>query len=150
MHARNSADYDVIVVGGGHAGCEAALAAARTGARTAPLLIALQAPLQDVVIDGRDFLFTPGLNLGKTAAQVELGRAVSASHILRPQVLALGTQCTLTVALFDLETEARIESRSEDVDCGANGACAATTAVPAKRCRHNARLVTAIDCSPTG
>ena len=27
-------NYDVIVVGGGHAGCEAAAAAARTGART--------------------------------------------------------------------------------------------------------------------
>src|SRR5579862_8515726 len=30
-----SAKYDVIVVGGGHAGCEAAAAAARVGARTA-------------------------------------------------------------------------------------------------------------------
>ena len=28
-------DFDVIVVGGGHAGCEAAAAAARTGANTA-------------------------------------------------------------------------------------------------------------------
>jgi len=34
MH-RNGAKYDVVVIGGGHAGCEAAAAAARLGARTA-------------------------------------------------------------------------------------------------------------------
>eukprot|EP00560_Eucampia_antarctica_P003415 CAMPEP_0197831722 /NCGR_PEP_ID=MMETSP1437-20131217/11736_1 /TAXON_ID=49252 ORGANISM="Eucampia antarctica, Strain CCMP1452" /NCGR_SAMPLE_ID=MMETSP1437 /ASSEMBLY_ACC=CAM_ASM_001096 /LENGTH=800 /DNA_ID=CAMNT_0043434759 /DNA_START=25 /DNA_END=2427 /DNA_ORIENTATION=+ len=33
--AQHEGEYDVIVVGGGHAGCEAAAAAARTGARTA-------------------------------------------------------------------------------------------------------------------
>ncbi len=36
---RMSSDFDVIVIGGGHAGCEAAAAAARLGARTALLTI---------------------------------------------------------------------------------------------------------------
>lgn len=35
LAAALSTDYDVIVVGGGHAGCDAAAAAARTGAKTA-------------------------------------------------------------------------------------------------------------------
>jgi len=35
MYTDSHVDFDVIVVGGGHAGCDAAAAAARTGARTA-------------------------------------------------------------------------------------------------------------------
>ena len=36
------ANYDVIVIGAGHAGCEAALAAARMGAKTLMLTINLR------------------------------------------------------------------------------------------------------------
>ncbi|MGI5940262.1 MAG: tRNA uridine-5-carboxymethylaminomethyl(34) synthesis enzyme MnmG [Thermoleophilia bacterium] len=41
MNARREWSYDVIVVGGGHAGCEAALAAARMGCRTALITLHL-------------------------------------------------------------------------------------------------------------
>lgn len=51
------------------------------------------------------------------ASQLELGRAVSASHILRPSVVRIGDRCTVTAALYDLETEARAQTVSEDVAC---------------------------------
>lgn len=49
--------------------------------------------------------------------QIELGRAVSASHVVRAELISVGDRCTLTMALYDLETEARVDTESEEFDC---------------------------------
>lgn len=53
------------------------------------------------------------------ASQIALGKAVSATHILRPTLLRFGEQCTTTVGLYDLETESRVNTRSVNGACGA-------------------------------
>ena len=61
MHTFSEGNYDVIVVGAGHAGCEAALAAARLGMNTAMLTLNL---------DGIAFLACK--NADKTALQIRM------------------------------------------------------------------------------
>lgn len=53
--------------------------------------------------------------------QIELGRAVSASNVVRAELIAVGERCTLTLALYDLETEVRVDTESEEVDCQVAG-----------------------------
>lgn len=62
-------DYDVIVVGAGHAGCEAALASARLGMKTAMFTITLD-------------------NIGVMSCNPSLGRPAK-SHLVK-EIDALG------------------------------------------------------------
>lgn len=52
------------------------------------------------------------------ATQIEIGKAVSATQLVRPQLLKVGEQCTWTVTVYDLTTEARVRTESVDGDCG--------------------------------
>lgn len=56
------------------------------------------------------------------ASRIALGQTLSASHLVRTELLRLGERCTLTTALYDIETEARVDTGSEDISCTVDAA----------------------------
>jgi hypothetical protein len=55
------------------------------------------------------------------SCQVELGKALAASHILRSQVTRFGSRCVLNAELFDLRREVTIAASSSRGDCEPEG-----------------------------
>lgn len=50
--------------------------------------------------------------------QIEIGKAVSAAFILRPQIVRVGQRCTVSAGLYDLTTESEVQRRSVESSCG--------------------------------
>jgi hypothetical protein len=55
------------------------------------------------------------------SCQIELGKALAASHILRSQVTRFGSRCVLNAELFDLRREVTIAASSSRGDCEPEG-----------------------------
>ncbi|NTW70986.1 MAG: tRNA uridine-5-carboxymethylaminomethyl(34) synthesis enzyme MnmG, partial [Eubacteriaceae bacterium] len=114
----NAGNYDVIVVGGGHAGCESALAAARTGLRTILLTmnldsIAMMPCNPSIGGTGKGHLVREvdalggemGKNIDKTMVQCKMLNTAKgpAVHSLRAQADKLGYQKEMKKTLEDQE-----------------------------------------------
>jgi hypothetical protein len=55
------------------------------------------------------------------SCQIELGKALAASHLLRSQITRFGSRCVLNAELFDLAKEVTIAASSSRGDCEPEG-----------------------------
>ena len=108
-------DYDVVVVGAGHAGCEAAMAAAKMGCRTLLLTLnldriawqpcnpAVGGPAKSQLVHEVDAL---GGWIGKLADRTYLQkRVLNKSKVQRHQTVLLSQPCPLGKLLWGISTK---------------------------------------------
>ena len=111
--------FDVVVIGGGHAGCEAAAAAARMGARTALVtqsLATIGAMSCNPEIDALDGLMGRVADLGGIQFRVLNRRKGPAVRGPRAQADRKLYAAAMQAAIRDMENLTPIEAEVEDLE----------------------------------